>query len=251
MYKEAPLFSVSNQKFNVIILAAGLGTRLKPETDFIPKALIELGGLRSIDYSIRKYQYISGRMIVATGYSADLVMNYVMGKYSSLNLFFSREEVSELKGPGTSLMYALDYASSKLPTIITFCDYIVCDQFSVEYDCIGICKPGKEFSILGDYKTIAVIEEGVAVDLQLNKNNKIKDNGFTGIAIFHNTKLLKAIAYNAAASKSNNEDIDFAFEIIAPYLSKVKTIACPISSILEFGTTKTLVEIRRYINGNN
>ena len=118
--KSTPLYSVQNQRFNVIILAAGLGTGLKPATDYIPKALVEVGQDRAIDYSMRKYQYIADRVIVATGYCADLLENYVRGRYSSMELYFSRENVGELSGPGKSFLLALDYTSSRLPTIVTF-----------------------------------------------------------------------------------------------------------------------------------
>src|SRR5258708_7226531 len=127
MIKDAPLFSISNSKFNVIVLAAGLGSRLRPETDYVPKPLLELGGVRAIDYTIRKYQYIADRIIIAVGYCADLLENYCRGRFSSLNLQFSYEKVSDLRGPGTSVIYALDTASCKLPTIVTFCDYLVED----------------------------------------------------------------------------------------------------------------------------
>jgi len=253
MHNESPLFSVTNQKFNVIILAAGLGSRLKPETDYLPKALVELGkgGLRAIDYSIRKYQYIAERFIIALGYSAELLENYIKGKYSSLNIFFSREEVSELCGPGKSLVYALDYASSKLSTIITFCDYVINDQISLEYDSICVCKPSKEDSVLDTYKTVAVVDEGIVVDLKKNEDmENVKEDGFTGIAICHNTKLLKSIVYSAAASKTELEDVDYAY-IIRSYIQKVRTLACPLSKIFEFGTEDTLKRTRRYLNGDS
>ena len=250
MYKVSPLFSARNQKFNVIILASGLGTRLKPETDFIPKALVELGELRAIDYLILKYQYLAERIIITVGYSADLLRNYVKGKYSSLNLQFSREEVSELRGPGKSLVYALDHANSKLPTLITFCDYIIDDQFAVDYDAIGVCKPDEDY-VYDTYKMLAVAEEGVAVDLIINDDlENTKENGFTGISICHNTILLKSIVYGAAESKTRLEDVDYA-RIIRSYLQKVRTLALPLSRMYEFGTEDTLAKTRRYMGGSN
>ncbi len=249
MYKVSPLFSIKNQKFNVIILASGLGTRLKPETDFIPKALIELGELRAIDYLMAKYQYLADRVIITLGYSADLLRNYVKGKYPSLNLQFSHEEVSELRGPGKSLVYASDYTDSRLPTLITFCDYIIEDQFSVDYDAIGVCKPIKDY-VYGTYKSLAVVEDGVAIDLVENNDlENVKDNGFTGITICHNTMLLKSIVYSAAKSKTGLEDIDYGC-IIRCYLKKVRTLAFPLSKMFEFGTEDTLIKTRRYIDGN-
>lgn len=251
MPPESPLFSVSNQKFNVVILAAGLGARLRPETEFIPKPLVELGGLRAIDHSIRKYQYIAGRMIVAVAYCADLITNYLMGRYSTCNLFISDENVSSLRGPGTSLVYALDQASCRLPTLITFCDYIVGDQFPVDRDSLGVCRPGSGSAVLGQYKTVAVVEEGIVVDLLPNANlDQVVENGFTGIAVCHNTRLLKAIAYSAAAAKAESEDVDYAFEIIHPYLHRVKVFVNPLAQILDFGTTETLAATRNYLNGD-
>jgi len=251
MYKVSPLFSIRNQKFNIIILASGVGTRLKPETDYIPKALIELGELRAIDYLMSKYQYLADQIIITVGYSADLLRNYVRGKYSSLNLQFSREGVSELRGPGKSLIYALDYANSRLPTLITFCDYIIEDQFSVDYDAIGICKPVEGY-IYGTYKSVAVVEEGVVIDVIENDNMKnIKENGFTGLTICHNTMLLKSIVYNAAVSNSELEHCDYTFDIICCYIKKVKTLAIPLSKMLEFGTEHELLETRKYLNGNH
>jgi hypothetical protein len=251
MINKTPLFSVQDQKFNIIILAAGMGTRLRPETDFIPKCLVDVGGMRSIDYCIQKYQYIAGRIIIAVGYCGDLVTNYVAGRYSSMELFFSHEEVSALRGPGTSLLYALDYASSRLPTIITFCDYIVQDQFPVDYDSIGVCRPGKDPCILGDYRTICLIDEGVVTGLKWNEDmTNVRENGCTGIVIFHDTKLLKAITYTAAAAKTEDDEVDYGFDVINPYVQKRKTLATPLSHLFEFGTNETLIETRRYLNGN-
>lgn len=249
MYKEVPLFSITNQKFNVIILAGGLGIRLKPITDYIPKALVEIGNKRAIDYIIQKYQYIADKFIIGTAYSADLLENYVKGKYSSLNVFFSREDVSELGGPGKSLIFALDYASSKLPTIITFCDYIIEDKIPTENDTICVCKPSDKPSILGTYKTITIAEEGNVINLIKNKNMNKKENGFTGVFICHNTMLLKSIVYNAAISKDKSSEISYALDIVREYILKVKTHTHPISKIFEFGTDNTLKKTREYIDG--
>lgn len=250
MFKRSPSFSVTGKKFNLIVLAAGPGARLRPETDYIPKSLIELGkgGARAIDYIIQKYQYITDRLIVATGYGSDLIENYVRGRYSALNPVFSQEEVSELGGPGRSLVYALDYASSRLPTIITFCDYVIADYVNVDHDALGISqKPKPPYVVDPHPKGLAVVEEGIVVDLIENKRrDKIRYNGFTGLAICHNTMLLKAIVYNKAAKL--NSKPDYTFDIMKEYISKVKTVAHPLSCMFEFGTPEMLEKTRKYVS---
>jgi len=245
MFKKSPSFSVQGKKFNLIVLAAGVGSRLRPETDYIPKVLIEVGGMRAIDYIIQKYQYVTERLILATGYGADLVENYVRGKYSTLNPIFSREKVSELAGPGRSLVYALDYASSRLPTIITFCDYIIEDYVPVDHDALGISqKPEPPYVVDPHPKSLAVIEEEIVVDLVENKDlNKTTYGGFTGVAICHDTMLLKAIAYNKACELESKPD--YTFDIIRPYILKIKTLALPLSHMLEFGTPEMLKKVRK------
>lgn len=252
MLTDSPVFSISNQRFNVVVLAAGLGTRLGAETDFIPKPLVEIGGARGVDFAIQKYQYVADRIIIASGYSADLLENYVRGKYRSLNIACSREDVAHLRGPGWSLLYALDHASSKFPTIVTFCDYIVNDQISVDADAIVVCRPGGESAVLDTYKTVAVIEEGVVTDLVLNQDrDNVKENGFTGIAIFHDTVLLKAIVYGAAARDSGNAALDYALDVVREYVTRVRTVAVSVSNLLEFGTKDTLTKTREHIHGDH
>lgn len=247
MYKNAPLFSVFGNRFNIIILAAGLGSRLRPATDYIPKALVEVGGMRGIDHAIRKYQYVAERIIIATGYCADLLENYVRGGYPALHFFFSQENVQELRGPGKSLLHALDFATSRLPTLITFCDYLLGDEFSVDQDGLAVCRARPGDSILGTYKTVAQVDEGVVLDLMENPDiENRRENGFTGIAICHNTLLLKSIVYGQA-SAHGTDHLDYAFSVIRPYIQKVRTLACPIQNILEFGTEETLQQTRRLV----
>lgn len=238
-----PVFSVSNQRFNVVILAAGLGTRLRPATDHIPKALVEVGGERAIDHLLKKYQYVAERFVIASGYCADLLENYVRGKYPALETRFSREAVEELAGPGKSTVLALDHCRSQRPTLITFCDYLIGDAFAVDHDGLGLCMAEGD-SILGSYKTVGQVDQGVLTDLITNpEEGRRSEQGFTGIAICHDTLQLKAIAYQAAASKGLAQ-VDYAFDIIRPYIQRVRSVAVPLRQMYEFGTEDTLVETR-------
>lgn len=251
MFTQSPSFSVNDKKFNVIILASGLGARLKGETAYIPKPLVDLDdeGTKAIDYLIQKFQYVADKIIVTTAYYAELLEYYLKGKYDNLNLVFSREEVSQLAGPGRSFFLGLDSASSALPTIVMFCDYIVEDYISVDHDAICVTKPPKAPYIVDQYpKGVAVIEEGIVADLIPNPNlKKPRYGGFNGMAVFQNTLVLKSIAYSEAVKKNGKPAYDF--DIVRSYIKKVKTVPIYVSKLYEFGTAEMLKKARHSKGG--
>ena len=63
----------------LVILAGGLGTRLREETEFRPKPMIEIGGMPII-WHIMKYYSSWGvnEFIICTGYKGEIIKNYFL-----------------------------------------------------------------------------------------------------------------------------------------------------------------------------
>ena len=246
MFSQSPSFSIKGKKFNVIILASGLGSRLGSETAQIPKPLVSLDkeGTKSIDYLIQKFQYVAEKMIVTTAYGADLLEYYLKGKYGSLSPIFSREKVEELKSPGRSLVFGLDHALSELPTIVMFSDYIIEDYIPVDNDSLCVTqKPGPPYIVDPFPKGLPVIEEGIITDVIPNPNlQEQRYDGLNGLGVFHDTLLLKSIAYQKA--KEKNLDVAYDFDILKEYVKKIKTIPIYVSKLFEFGTPEMLKKVR-------
>lgn len=61
----------------VVILAGGLGTRLREETEFKPKPLVEIGGKPIIWHLIKYYEQAGVReFIVCAGYKGEMLIDY-------------------------------------------------------------------------------------------------------------------------------------------------------------------------------
>ena len=61
----------------VVILAGGLGTRLREETDYKPKPMVEIGGKPIILHIINHFlKFGLNEFIIATGYRGEVIKNY-------------------------------------------------------------------------------------------------------------------------------------------------------------------------------
>ena len=255
MFRHTPSFSVTGKKFNVVILASGLGMRLRPETEFIPKPLLPLDrhGTTALDHLIQKFQYVAKRFVITTAYCADLLENYVKGKYgNALDIQFSRERIEDLYSPGRSVLFALDHVLIEYPTIIMFSDYVVEDYINVDNDALCVTQaPDADHYIVDKFpKGIPDISHGIVTDINPSKTLSTPGyGGWPGIGIFHNTLLLKAIAYKHAIDKDMKVALDF--DIVKDYVKQVKTTAHPINKLFEFGIPDMLKKVRDYANANN
>jgi hypothetical protein len=91
--------SLRNKEMQAIILAAGLGTRLKPLTDNLPKALVRCAGKPLIDHAI-DYLVRQGIGYILVNVShGDVLKEYIEGKQYPVPVVIS-DETAELKRHG-------------------------------------------------------------------------------------------------------------------------------------------------------
>lgn len=75
-----------------MVLAAGLGTRLRPITDAIPKPLVELGGRTLLDHAIDRLALVGvEKVVVNVHYKAEQIAAALAGR-SHPRIELSREE---------------------------------------------------------------------------------------------------------------------------------------------------------------
>src|SRR6266849_3572430 len=78
-----------------MILAAGLGTRLRPLTDNRPKALVEVAGRTLLEITLSRLRAFGvSEVIINVHHFADMVINYLKSnKNFGLRIEVSREEI--------------------------------------------------------------------------------------------------------------------------------------------------------------
>ena len=92
-----------------MVLAAGLGTRLRPLTNDRPKALVEVGGRTLLEITLTRLRDVGIQdVIINTHHFADLVESYLRSKKNfGMKLELSREEI--LLDTGGGLKKAADF----------------------------------------------------------------------------------------------------------------------------------------------
>ena len=101
-----------------MILAAGLGTRLKPLTDSMPKALVPVGGRPLLDLNIRKLQGQGyDRFVVNIHHFAQQIVDYV-GEQDCAPLVHFSDETEALLETGGGLKKAAPLFVDDEPVLI-------------------------------------------------------------------------------------------------------------------------------------
>jgi len=92
-----------------VILAGGLGTRMRPYTESFPKALVPVAGIPFADLQLRRLAEAGiDRVVYCLGYRASMLMDHV-GDGSRLGLHVEYVDEGEtLRGTAGALRHALD-----------------------------------------------------------------------------------------------------------------------------------------------
>ena len=89
-----------------MILAAGLGTRLRPLTNKLPKALVRFNNKALLAYIIGKLQYFGfDDLIINLHHHAEMIRQYILENHPDLKIEFS-DESDQLLDTGGGLYHA-------------------------------------------------------------------------------------------------------------------------------------------------
>lgn len=96
----------------VIILAGGLGTRIRGSIGEIPKPMADINGNPFLEYLLN-YLLRQGieKVILSVGYKYEIIQSYFLNSYKEIKIIYSVEE--EPLGTGGAIKKSLNYSESE------------------------------------------------------------------------------------------------------------------------------------------
>ena len=199
-----------DKELPVVIMAGGLGTRLSPYTNILPKPLIPIGDYPIAEHIIHQfYTYGCRQFYMIVNYKRNMIKAY----FDELEKDYSLEFVVEEKALGTGGGISLLKGKIQETFILTNCDILINDDLTkaykqhiqTGYPITMVCSL-KNFTI--PYGVVNIDENGSVHSMQEKPNMSFFTN--TG-CYFVEPEVIEKLSYN--------EPIDFP-DVIENYIKK-------------------------------
>ena len=151
IFKESHPEPKASFNLPVVIMAGGMGSRLKPLTYVLPKPLIPIGDKTILEQIFQRFsRHGSNHFYLSVNYKADLIEYYL----NSQNLPYKIEYFKEKKPTGTAGSLSLLKGKLKETFFVTNCDIIIEQDYSeiLEYHRAN----NNEITIVASLKHLAI-----------------------------------------------------------------------------------------------
>lgn len=238
-----------------IILAAGMGKRLRPLTFDVPKALVSLinGKCTCLDQVIQNIMPCVDEVIVVTGYKSDSIIKFLEENYSKVR--WTKVE-SVTPGNFSSLLSALPYIKDE-EFLITNVDHVFPKCFFKKF--IEECKDRETYVAVQSTKVrkIQADEMKVVVDgqnnvLDFSKNLPWYNGAYVGAALVRNPEVF--LTSLEELTKENHVLENLCIEDVFKHMAKngkpTKAVWMGIMKWFEIDTIEDLKKAREEIRKN-
>lgn len=200
-----------------LLLSAGIGSRLRPLTDLLPKGLFPIRGYPLLNWWIDSLHKAGiNEILINTHYKADIFKNYLQ-ELNLKNISLTYEK--NLLGTGGTVLKNLDFFKNE-PFLVAHADNL--SRFSVKHflEKHRSRRSGSEITMM-TFKTptpkscgIVKIEKDIVTEFHEKVQNPPSNIANGAVYIFENTigHFLKS---------KNQENIDISLEVIPYFLGKI------------------------------
>lgn len=206
--------SLFEKKTPVVIMAGGIGTRLSPYTNILPKPLIPVGDYPIVEHIINRFcSYGCEQFYMIVNYKRNMIKAY----FDEIDKEYQLEFVTEEKPLGTGGGLSLLKEKIKETFILTNCDILIDDDLTKAYkqhvesgNLVTMICSLKNFVI--PYGIVNIGKDGMIESMQEKPNMSFFTN--TG-CYFVEPQVIEDLKYN--------EMIDFPV-IIERYMEEKKRV---------------------------
>jgi len=235
---------------NVIIPAAGVGTRLRPHTYTVPKALLPVAGRPILAHILDRVSRLPdlGTVRIIIGFLGEQIEAYVRNRYD-MQVKFVRQD--ELLGLGFAVHLALEDTPDDSPVLVvlgdTILDVNLAEFTSASDDTLGV----KE---VDDPRRFGVIEtDGAYIKRLVEKPAHPPSNmAIVGLYGIQSTPLLRQCLKEVVAlAKTSAGEIQMtdALQLMVEKGSRMRAVR--VDGWFDCGKVETLLETNRYLLGKN
>jgi len=234
-----------------IILAAGMGNRLKEHTTDIPKALVEIGGRPFVDYAI-EYAHASGayEIIVVAGHHFEKLASTLNNSHPEVKIVENTEYTLQNL---VTFKLGLSAVPEDHNLLVVNCDYVFHPHTT------AAMKAGSEgFSVFCSYDLDGDTEDvmRVSVDrdgnmISMSKTQEEFNAIYNGFWFVESAKipLLRVVTdYLLESSNLETTTVEEVFREFVKRGEKVRTCDIGASDWMEIDTPEELEEARSRIN---
>lgn len=231
-----------------VILAAGMGTRLRPLSNNIPKAFVEIDNVPLIIRSLENIKSFDIKdVIIVVGYKGDYFKKKISNKYKKIKIkYVLNEDFSN-----TGSMYSLSKTEGFVDDdILLFESDLLYEKKAIQ--CLLDSKEPNEILVAtlsgsGDEVYIVVNENNELINLGKSITNK-KDTigelvGISKLSLDFLTEL-----YKLAKVDYDNNNLNYHYEEVIFKLSKTYPIKCELIRDLNWIEIDNLEDLNRAKN---
>jgi glucose-1-phosphate thymidylyltransferase len=229
----------------VIIPVAGMGTRLRPHTHTMPKALVQVAGKPILGHILDEILPLGVRdVVLVTGAMGERVEDYVAAAYPDLRPCYAHQE--ETKGIGHAIWLTRDCADDG-PTLIVLGDTVVTADFAAlvrgSRTLIGV-KEVTNPSLFG----VVEVEGDRVVSLVEKPDVPPSNLAIVGLYFIANTRLLfeclNDLVVKGIKTKGEYQLTD-ALKMMLERGEEMRTF--PVEGWYDCGRPETLLETNRFL----